>query len=126
MSGVKVSKTIWFGNGYGVEFIITDPFRIDFNVILEKDPTMISTENFVIGADTCHRGVNGPGLAAHLLDGEVPGSEEPMKDFAGRARLAGISFAEEMIAEYKETQELSTILGEVLEDYPRADPITEQ
>lgn len=123
---VKASSSIWFGDGYGVEFIITDPFTIDFHVILEKDPTMISTENFVIGADTCHRGVNGPGLAAQLVNGEVPASEETMRDFAGRARLAGISFAEGMIAEHKETQELSTVLVEVLKSFARADPITKQ
>jgi len=109
VSGVKVSKTIWFGNGYGVEFIISNPCLIDFNVIMEKDPTLVDTTNICIGAYGCGRG-----------------DEETMRNFATRARLEGISFAEEMIIEHKETNDLSTILDQVLESYSREDPITKQ
>ena len=41
----QVSRTVWFGNGYGVEFVIVDPYQITFNVVTEKDPTMVSASN---------------------------------------------------------------------------------
>ena len=98
----SVSKTIWLGNGYGVEFIITDRFSIAFNVITEKDRTLISDENVCVGSDSCIRIVH------------ATGSEESLRDFAVRAREEGISFAEETIIDHKESLDLSTVLDEVL------------
>ncbi len=94
----SVSRTVWLGNGYGVEFIITDSFSIAFNVVTEKDPTLVSDENICVGSDHCIR----------------KGDEESLKDFAIRAREAGIAFAEETIIEHKETLDLITTLNVVL------------
>ena len=102
---VKASKPIWLGNGYGVEFITTHPSLIGFNVIMEKDMTLVDTTNICIGSYGCERR-----------------DEEPMRNFAIRAQLEGISFAEEMIIEHKETNDLSKILGEVLESYSEKNP----
>lgn len=38
-----------------------------------------------------------------------------MRAFAERARLEALEWAEAEIAEYKETEELTTIMGEVLD-----------
>lgn len=92
-----VSRKVWFGNGYGVEFIITDPHSITFNIITEKDPTLVSSTNVCVGTDACNRNEG-----------------ESLRDFAVRAREEGFSFAEEMTIEHKESLDLSTILGDVL------------
>lgn len=93
----QVSRTVWFGNGYGVEFIITEPYSITFNIITEKDPTLTTSTNVCVGTDDCIR-----------KEGES------LRDFAVRAREEGFSFAEEMTIEHKESLDLSTILGDVL------------
>lgn len=124
---VKVSRTIWFGNGYGVELIVTSPYEISFNVITEKDPTMVATENFCIGSDVCYRGVKSELINNDTVEDDViSGSEESMRDFAIRARAAGISFAEEVIIEYKETLDLGTILDEVVGSFDEENPTTKQ
>ena len=94
----STSRTVWLGNGYGVEFIITDAFSITFNVVTEKDRTLISDENICVGSDSCVRN----------------GDEESLHHFASRAREEGISFAEETIIEHKESLDLSKILDAVL------------
>lgn len=94
------SKTAWFGNGYGVEFIVSDPFTITFNVVTEKDPTLVSHVNRPIGSDECIRNED---------------TGESLRDFAVRARLMGIAFAEECIEEHKVELELFSILHEILE-----------
>ena len=95
---VSISRTTWLGNGYGVEFIITDPFEIAFNVVTEQDRTMISDENICVGSDHCVRN----------------GDEESLGHFAHRAHKAGISYAREAIIEHKETLDLSRILNTVV------------
>ncbi len=118
----QVSRTVWFHNGYGVEFVIVNPYEISFNVILEKDPIMVSTSNACIGSDASHRNAE-----VEEESGEViPGSEETMRDFAIRAYGEGISYAEEMITEHKETNDLGTIFGEVLDAQVKVEPLTKQ
>ena len=95
---VSISRTIWLENGYGVEFIVTDPFSIAFNVVTERDPTLVSDENICVGSDRSVRDED----------------EESLADFAIRAREEGISFAEETIIEHKETLDLSAMLDAVL------------
>lgn len=92
-----VSRIVWFGNGYGVEFIIADPYSITFNIITEKDPTLHTSTNVCVGTDSCTRNEG-----------------ESLRDFAVRVREEGFSFAEEMTIEHKESLDLSTILGDVL------------
>jgi hypothetical protein len=101
--GFSSSRTAFFGNGYGVEFIVTDPFTITFNVITEKDDTLISNSTTTVGTDQSCRKEDG-------------GHPESLRDFAVRARLEGIAFAEDAIAEHKESLELSSALDDVLAD----------
>jgi len=108
----NVSRTVWFGNGYGVEFVITDPFTIAFNVITEKDPTLVVDNKICLGSDACYR------QAEVDEEGDiVPGTAEPLRDFAIRARLEGISFAEQAIIEHKESLDLSSVLNDVLKSF---------
>lgn len=95
------SRTAFFGNGYGVEFIVTDPFTITFNVVTEKDVTLVTNSSTIVGTDQSLRNE----------DNDVA---ESLHDFAVRARLEGIAFAENCIAEHKESLELSSALNEVL------------
>lgn len=95
----RVSRIVWFGDGYGVEFIIADPYTITFNIIIEKDLTLVDPTNVCVGSDSCVRN---------------NGDKESLRDFAIRAREEGFSFAEKTIIEHKESLDLSTILGEVL------------
>ena len=95
----SVSRTVWRVKGYRVEIIVTDALSIAFNVVTEKDRTLISDENICVGSDSCVR----------------DGDEESLKDFAIRARQEGITFAEETIIEHKETLDLSKILDAVLD-----------
>ena len=95
--GFSVSRTVWLENGYGVEFIVTEPFSIDFNIITERNPIMVSSKSICVGSDSCAR-----------KEGES------LKDFAIRAREEGISFAETTIIEHKETLDLITTLNVVL------------
>ncbi len=97
--GFSVSKTVWLNNGYGVEFIISDPYVITLHVITEKDPTLVADNKVCIASDSCVRN----------------GDDEPLRDFAERAYGAGISLAEEAIVEHRESLDLSTILGKVLD-----------
>jgi len=98
------TRTAFFGNGYGVEFIVTDPFTITFNVVTEKDPTLVSNASTILGTDQSLRSEDHGGHA------------ESLRDFAVRARLEGIAFAEDAIAEHKESLELSSALDDVLAD----------
>lgn len=104
------AKTIWMGNGFGIEFVVGDPWVIDILLIPEKDPTLTDNNMKTIASSSIHR------------KGEwddkgnwIQGSEEPMRAFAERARLEALEWAEAEIAEYKETEELTTIMGEVLD-----------
>ena len=98
--GFNVTRKLWFGNGYGVEFVITDPYTITFNVVTEKDPTMVADNKICIGTECCIR----------------EGEEESLRDFAVRARNEGVSFAEAAIVDHKESLDLSSILGELLNE----------
>jgi hypothetical protein len=95
----KVSRSVFFGNGYGVEFVISDPYTISFSVVTEKDPTMVEDNKVCIGTECCIR----------------EGEEESLRDFAIRAREEGLAFAEAAIVDYKESLDLSAVLGEVLD-----------
>lgn len=95
----KVVRTVSLGNGYSLEFVITDPFNINYHVVTEQDPTLVANSKVCIGSDSCIRA----------------GEEEPLRDFAARAREHGLVFAGEMIVEHKQSLDLSAILGEVLE-----------
>jgi hypothetical protein len=95
----KISRSVFFGNGYGVEFVIADPYTITIHVVTEKDPTMVSDSKVCVGSECCIRA----------------GEEESLRDFAIRARKEGLSFAEAAIVDHKESLDLSTILGEVLD-----------
>jgi hypothetical protein len=108
--GFSSSRTAFFGNGYGVEFIVTDPFTITFNIITEKDETLVANTSTIVGTDYCLRRTD-----RHQPHDETEGEEESMRDFAVRARLEGIAFAEEAIAEHKLSLELSSVLDAVLE-----------
>ena len=106
------NRIIWFGNGYGVEYIVTDPYTIDFHVLTEKDKSLMEPRNVIVGTDTCHRNAEIDETSRDF----VPGTEESLRDFAVRAREEGISFAEEVIVAHKESLDLSTILSDVLGD----------
>ncbi len=106
--GFSSSRTAFFGNGYGVEFIVTDSYTITFNVITEKDQTLVANSQTIVGTDYCLRRSEGlDELGGHR-------DEESMRDFAVRARLEGIAFAEEAIADHKESLDLSSVLDDVL------------
>ena len=107
-----MSNSIWFGNGYGVEFIVADTWTIVFNVITEKDTSLVEQTNVIVGTDSCHRDAELDEVAEDV----VPGSEEPLRDFAIRARKEGISFAEGVIIEHKESLDLSNLLDGILGD----------
>jgi len=87
-----------------VEFLVTDPFTITFNVVTEKDITLVTNSSTIVGTDQSIRKEDHEGQA------------ESLRDFAVRARLEGISFAEDCIAEHKESLELSSALDDVLAD----------
>lgn len=93
----STSRVVWLNNGYGVEFVIQEKYTINFRVVTEKDPTLVVDNKVCIGTDSCNRD-----------DGESD------QDFAVRARLAGLAFAEEMIEEHVATLALSAVLDKLL------------
>jgi len=95
------AKTIWTGNGFGIEFVVGDPWTIVLHLVLAKDPTMTDNRTKTIAASSVIR--------------KAEGKLEPMRDFAERARLEALEWAELEIAEYKQTEDLATIMGDVLE-----------
>jgi hypothetical protein len=95
--GFSTSRTVWLNNGYGVEFVISDAHFIAFLVVTESDKTLIADKPVSIGSEGCSRD-----------EGESD------RDFAIRARLVALAFAEEMIEEHKEALALSAILNEVV------------
>ena len=104
------AKTLWMGNGFGIEFVVGDPWTIDLLLLLEKDPTMTDNSTKTIASSGIHRKVEWDDKGKW-----IQGSEEPMRDFAERARLEALEWAEIEIAEYKQTEDLATIMGDVLE-----------
>lgn len=105
------NRIIWFGNGYGVEYIVSDPYTIDFHVLTEKDKSLVEPKNVIIGTETCHRNAE---IDESVSPKFVPGTEESLRDFAVRAREEGISFAKEVIVAHKESLDLSAILGTLI------------
>ena len=97
--GFSVSRTVWLHNGYGVEFVITDPYEITFQVVTEQDPTLVADNKVCIASDSCVR----------------KGDEESLDRFAYRAKEAANTFAEGAIVEHKESLDLFKILGKVLD-----------
>jgi len=97
------AKTLWMGNGFGIEFVVGDPWTIFLHLILEKDPTLSEHNVKTIASNDVHR------------KSEYEGSEEPMRHFAERSRLEALEWAEIEIAEYKKTEDLVTIMCDVLE-----------
>ncbi len=97
--GFSVSRTVWLNNGYGVEFVITDSYSINFHIITEQDKTLVDNTKVCVGTDSCIRA----------------GEEESLQDFAFRAHKQGLAFAESMIVEHKESLDLFAALGKVLE-----------
>jgi len=95
--GFSTSRVVWLNNGYGVEFVISEQYSIDFHVVTERDKTLIADSKVCIGSDSAIRA-----------------EDETAKDFAIRARLIGLAFAEEMIEEHKAALALSAILDEVV------------
>jgi len=105
------ARTIWMGNGFGIEFVVGDPWTINLLLVLEKDPTLTDNSMKTIASSSVHREAEYDDEVGEL----VPGSEESMRAFAERARLEGLEWAETEIAEYKQTEDLATIMGEVLD-----------
>ncbi len=105
----QVTKVVWFGNDYGIEYIIRDSYCIAFNIVKTPDPTLIDDSKINIGSSACYRGGE-PLPGEEILDEDM----ETMLDFALRARLEGIKFAEEMIIQHKQTLNLSKIFDDVL------------
>lgn len=95
------AKTLWTGNGFGIEFVAEDPWTIALHLVLAKDPTMTDNRTKTIAANSVTR--------------KAEGKLEPMRDFAERARLEALEWAEIEIAEYKKTEDLATIMFDVLE-----------
>ncbi len=112
------AKTIWLANGFGIEFVVGDPWTIFLHLIERKDPTLSEYNVKTIVSSDVHRktgvGVGGRSSfeqSVHEWENRV----EPMRAFAERARLEALEWAEIEIAEYKKTEDLVTIMGEVLD-----------
>ncbi len=104
------ARTIWMGNGFGIEFVVVDPFCINILLLMPKDPTLSDPANRTLGATSVYRSVE-----RGEEDEVIPGSEESMRAFAERARLEGLEWAEAEVAEFKLSEELFTVMGEVLD-----------
>ena len=105
----QVIKTIWFGDDYGVEYIIRDSCCIAFNIVKTADPTLVDDKRINIGSAACYRG------GTIEDEEEAPVTMETMERFAIRTREESIKFATEMISEHRETLNLSKIFDEMLE-----------
>jgi hypothetical protein len=112
------AKTIWMGNGFGIEFVVGDPWTIFLHLILEKDPTMTDNTMKTIASNDVHRktGVGVGGRSAfeqsvHKWETRV----EPMRHFAERARLEALAWAESEISDYKLTEDLVKIMSDVID-----------
>ena len=101
-------RTLWLHNGYAIEFNIVDPQTICLDVITEKDPTLTSTIPTRIGFTSVSRD-------ALSDDNDDFVGYERIGDFAVRALKEAIAFSEAKIIEHKESLDLNTILGAVLD-----------
>ncbi len=93
----STSRILWLHNGYGVEFVISEQYAIEFHIVTEQDQTLVDNSKVCIGSDSVIRA-----------------EDETPKDFAIRARIIGLAFAKEMIEEHNATLALSAILDEVV------------
>jgi len=107
------AKVIWTGNGFGIEFVVVDPWCINLFLLLEKDPTLTDTDQITIASNSIYR----EGDFDDDKEEIIPGTEESMRAFAERARQEALEWAEVVIAEYKQSEDLAEIIGEVLDSF---------